>query len=184
MKLNNKGFTLVEILAVITIFTIITGVALASVISSINTSKESAYKLMVNHIVTASQTLYEEIDFGNRICNYNNNGKTDTCYTNIDSNTIDTNLQTLVSNGFLTGSENECVEKAKKAETSTDTCDNKNNQIIKNAKIKNESDIGFCTIKITKISTDENIEYKVESTNSNEKCPTDAEYIKYSKGVK
>ena len=59
--MNNKGFTLIELLAVIVIISILGGIAAVEVISTINSSKNAAYNIMVNNIVTASKTLYDEV---------------------------------------------------------------------------------------------------------------------------
>ena len=80
MRLNNKGFTLVEVLAVVVILGVIGGIAGSSVLSSINSSKEASYKLMVNNIVIASENLYKEVEFGNTIYEYSNSGVTTTKY--------------------------------------------------------------------------------------------------------
>ena len=170
MRLNNKGFTLVEVLAVVVILGVIGGIAGSSVLSSINSSKEASYKLMVNNIVIASENLYKEVEFGNTIYEYSNSGVTTTKYSINSSKEIKTNLQTLVSNGFLTGSENK-----KQSET------NKNKRTIENPKIK-ESDIGTCVIIIKKV---DNNKYQVNSTtSSNSDCPTTSDYSKYKNGVK
>ncbi len=161
MRLNNKGFTLVEVLAVVVILTVIGGIAITGVISSINTSKEASYKIMINDIITASQTLYEEINFGNNIYQYDQNGSTKTKIT-IKNNSISTNLQTLVSNGYLSGEEN--IEKSGA---------NKNKRIIRNPKTK--KDIGTCGIKITWNNSQEI--YIVEKADSNNDCPDKYEKV-------
>ena len=61
-KLNNKGFTLIEVLAVIAIIAVLGLIAVPNVLSSISTSKESSYKVIVGNIKTASVTLFEEVE--------------------------------------------------------------------------------------------------------------------------
>ena len=167
MKLNNKGFTLVEVLAVIVILGVIGGIATSSVLSSINTSKESSYKLMVNNIIIASENLYKEVSFGNTIYKYEQDGQKNKITIDSSDNTIKINLQTLVSNGFLTGSEN-----TRQDET------NKNKRCIKNPKTK--EDIGTCNITIKK----NNKIYTVFPTTETANCPTTSDYTKYKNGVK
>lgn len=164
MKIDNKGFTLVEVLAVVVIIGILGGLTAKGVLSSINTGKEASYKLMINSIVTASQTLYEELAYGGSTIweyNYSNNKlqETKTKVTIKDHNTIITNLQTLVSNGFLSGSSG-----------FTDEDESGNKYLIDP---KSKENIGICKIKITKETSDNNkIIYKVEKNDDTvDKCP-------------
>lgn len=164
MKIDNKGFTLVEVLAVVVIIGILGGLTAKGVLSSINTGKEASYKLMINSIVTASQTLYEELEYGGSTIweySYSDNEveKTETKVTINDDNTINTNLQTLVSNGFLSGSSGFTEQ------------DESGNKYLIDPKSK--ENIGNCKIKITKETSDNNkIIYKVEKNDDTvDKCP-------------
>lgn len=170
MKLNNKGFTLVEVLAVIVILGLIGSIALTSGISSINTGKNASYKIIISDIVTASQTLYEEVEFeksfgeNKTIKQYTEEGVGENI--DINDNKIYTNLQTLVSNGYLTGSENSCK---------TEECSNKNKRII--TEPINKNDIGTCKIIIEK---DDDGNYTVtKDTGNQDFCPDE-----YKKEVK
>lgn len=140
MKIDNKGFTLVEVLAVVVIIGILGGLTAKGVLSSINTGKEASYKLMINSIVTASQTLYEELEYGgSNIFRYEYDDKKITKGGKVtinDDNTINTNLQTLVSNGFLSGSSG-----------FTDEDESGNKYLIDP---KSKKNIGSCKITITK----------------------------------
>ena len=159
MKLNNKGFTLIEVLAVIVIIAIIGGIAIPNVLSTINNSKDVAEKIMIENIKIAAQQLYEEVEFagttpGTELYNYKEDGTKDTII-KIHDNTITVNLQTLVSNGFL-------------KVTSED-----NKKIIKNP--KTGENIGECQIIITK-EVDKDSNYKTTYTFTNDsvgntKCP-------------
>ena len=60
-KLNNKGFTLVEVLAVVVIIAVLGGIAIPGVMSAMETGKKSSKKAMIENIKTASQELYEEL---------------------------------------------------------------------------------------------------------------------------
>lgn len=162
MKLNNKGFTLVEVLAVIAIIALLGAIAIPGVISSINTSKESSYNIMISNIVTSSQSLYEEVSFGNTIYKYDSNGITSN-KVKIESNKITTNLQTLVSNGFLSGAGVEDEEGSSESGINSKILDP-----------NTKEDIGSCEIVITKETTNNKTEYTVEPvSNSDEKCPTE-----------
>jgi len=161
MKIDNKGFTLVEVLAVVVIIGILGGLTAKGVLSSINTGKEASYKLMINSIVTASQTLYEELEYGgSKILEYSySNNKVEKTGTKVEVNdkSINTNLQTLVSNGFLSGSSG-----------FTDEDESGNKYLIDP---KSKENIGNCEIKITKTSDYNKIIYKVKKNDNVDKCP-------------
>ena len=123
-NLNNKGFTLVEVLAVIVIISIILGIAVPNVMTSVDTSKNSSEKILIENIKTAAQSLYEEVEYlgevdGIKITN---------------NNSITVSLQALVNNGFL------------KASNVKDH-DNEDNKLINPKTGKN---IGNCEITIMK----------------------------------
>ncbi len=164
MKIDNKGFTLVEVLAVVVIIGILGGLTAKGVLSSINTGKEASYKLMINSIVTASQTLYEELEYGGSTIweySYSDNEvkKEEDKKVEVNNKIINTNLQTLVSNGFLSGSSGFTDE------------DKSGNKYLIDPKSK--ENIGNCKIKITKETSDNNkIIYKVEKNDDTvDKCP-------------
>ena len=169
MKLNNKGFTLVEVLAVIAIIALLGAIAIPGVLSTINTSKESSYNIMISNIVTSSQSLYEEVSFGNTIYRYNSTGITSD-KVKIESNKITTNLQTLVSNGFLSGAGVE--DKKNSSEDEEGSSESGINSKILDPNTK--EDIGSCEIVITKETTNNKTKYTVApASNSDEKCPTE-----------
>ena len=165
MKLNNKGFTLIEILAVIVILSLLAGIAIPSVLSSINTSKDASYDIMISNIVIASGSLYEEIRYnGSGLYKYNLDGTHTELIVLANDDSISINLQTLVSNGFLNGSNNDCDDVS---------CTNQNKKILLNPKTK--KDIGNCNIKIQKDGS----KYKVENVDGDTNCPSE-----YKKEVK
>ena len=163
MKIDNKGFTLVEVLAVVVIIGILGGLTAKGVLSSINTGKEASYKLMINSIVTASQTLYEELEYGGSnifeyIYSNNEVKKEENKKVEVNDKIIKTNLQTLVSNGFLSGSSGFTEQ------------DESGNKYLIDPKSK--ENIGNCKIKITKTNDHNKIIYKVEKNDDTvDKCP-------------
>jgi len=176
-RLDNKGFTLIEVLAVVVIIGIIGLISVPSVISIINTGKDSSYDILVKDITVAAIQLHEEVSFaGTSIYQYNNDGNTGNIISILTSEviskkekyyTVDGNLQTLVSNGFLTGTNNQ------------DKINNENEKIITNPKTKD--DIGDCEITITKIVDTNNFNTSYEMINNSEgntSCPTSDEYNK------
>lgn len=158
MKIDNKGFTLVEVLAVVVIIGILGGLTAKGVLSSINTGKEASYKLMINSIVTASQTLYEELEYGGSTIweySYSDNEvkKEENKKVEVNNKIINTNLQTLVSNGFLSGSSG-----------FTDEDESGNKYLIDP---KSKKNIGSCKITITK----SNDIYSVAPVGNDPICP-------------
>lgn len=62
MKLNKKGFTLMELLAVIVILAIIFAVALPSISSSVERSKDKQTKAKIEVIEAAGEIYYDTYD--------------------------------------------------------------------------------------------------------------------------
>lgn len=163
-KLNNKGFTLIEVLAVIAIIAILGLIAVPGVLNSINNSKKSSYNIMISNIKTASQSLYEEVDYMNgKVYNYDDSGTKTAILVKITNFSITVNLQTLVSNGYLKGTTRE--KEGEKILILTNPVDGKN--------------IGSCQIEIKKETniTTGKVNYKIESkSTTNSSCPKTNEY--------
>lgn len=176
--LNSKGFTLVEVLAVIVIITILGMIVIPSGLSIINSSNNTSYDILVKDITIAGIQLYEEIDYmNNTLYHYNADGNTDTRIiigkdlngNNVSTNSLEVNLQTLISNGLLTGNNN------------PNKSSNKNNKIIINPITK--KDIGECKIIIVKVIDENfNASYRViNNSTDNFNCPLDSEYEEANK---
>lgn len=162
-KLNNKGFTLIEVLAVIAIIAILGLIAVPGVLNSISNSKKSSYNIMISNIKTASQSLYEEVDYMNgKVYNYDDSGTKTETLVEITNSSITVNLQTLVSNGYLKGTISE--KEGKKKLILTNPVDGQN--------------IGSCKITITKETNQAGkVNYKIESkSTTNSSCPKTNEY--------
>ena len=164
--LNNKGFTLVEVIVTIAIITIISVIAIPNVLKSLNIGKDKSYDIMVNNIKTGAITMYEEVNSGfSTLYKYDKYGNKTNEKISISSNSITVNLQTLVSNGFISGTNY-------KSET------NNSYKIIKEP--INGNDIGKCTIKISRtVNDNKKVNYTFEGDNE-DNCPSTDDY---SKGV-
>ncbi|MEE3342947.1 MAG: prepilin-type N-terminal cleavage/methylation domain-containing protein [Bacilli bacterium] len=182
MKLNNKGFTLIEILAVVAIIAILGGIATLSIINTINSGKNTSNRIMIEDIMSASQILYEEINYGDneeKLYHYSTSGKTNNEIT-ITDNSIEVRLQTLVSNGFLNGSENPCYKNSDEGIINNNddyeetTCTNNNKRIIRDPKSK--EDIGTCKIKIVNNEGDYTIT-AINDPSVTVTCPTTYERL-------
>lgn len=91
---NNKGFTLVELLATIAILAIVMGIATFSITAIIKNSKEKNYQLLITNIKDAAETYYQE-------CKYTNN--TGITCTKDDSGNLNITLEDLLKYGYLKG---------------------------------------------------------------------------------
>lgn len=119
---NNKGFTLIELIATIVILALVMGISTYSISAIIKNSKEKNYELLINNIKDAAENYYQE-------CKYSNNTGI-TCSRDDEGNLI-TKLESLVTYGYL---------------KSNDT-DSSSSQKIVNP--KDNVDITNCQIKIT-----------------------------------
>ncbi len=66
MKINNKGFTLVELLATIVIFAIVAGIGTFSITTIIKNSKNKNYELLIKNIKDAAEVYYQECQYGGK----------------------------------------------------------------------------------------------------------------------
>lgn len=74
--MNNKGFTLIEILVALGIISLATIVTLNQISTTLSISKNETYQIMKNNIVSASYDYIKECNAGLIDCNfsfYNNN---------------------------------------------------------------------------------------------------------------
>lgn len=172
LKLNQMGFTLAEVLAVLAIISILGLIAIPSVLNTIQNSKISTYSLMIEDIKVAAQELFEEVEYlDSNLYHYDSNGKTSNKVEIEQNKYIVIQLQTLVSNGFLSGTNNE--------NATMGIGGNQNKKILLDPQSSN--DLGICWIKISKdINTHGKIVYKVERLDETtvDSCPTTADYQK------
>lgn len=88
-RLNRKGFTLVELIAVVVILSLIVGIGSTTITSIIKKNKENDYILLIDSIKNAVESYYQECKYVTYECS--------------DIGTI--KLGTLVRNGFLKGND-------------------------------------------------------------------------------
>lgn len=68
--MNNKGFTLIEVLSVIVLISIVAIVTITTFGTTMSASKEEAYKLMKNNIISASYDYINECNLKTIECNF------------------------------------------------------------------------------------------------------------------
>ena len=68
--MNNRGFTLIEMLAVLAVIAIVSFVIIHNVSSSWSVGKEEAYKLMKNNVVSAAYTYIKECEAETILCDF------------------------------------------------------------------------------------------------------------------
>ena len=91
--MNNKGFTLVELLATLVILALVMSIGTVSIIAIVNNAKAKNYDLLVKNIKDAAELYYQE-------CRYSNNSGI-SCVTTGESYQI--SLGDLVTYGYLKG---------------------------------------------------------------------------------
>lgn len=156
MRLNNKGFTLIEVLTVLVIISILGVIVVPNTMGVIKSGKKNTYKILVANIKESAINMYKELEYSDsELYYYKKNEKE---IINIsDDNKLEINLASLVKNGFLTGDK---VEEG----SVINPVDN--------------SDMGECRIVITKKVDDNNykVSYVIESIDNSNKCPTSSDY--------
>lgn len=165
--MNKKGFTLIELLAVIVVLGVVLLLAMPSILDSINTSRDSSYKILIGNIKTAAETYYQECEYGD-LSDKNKYGDY-ACSIDTSTSTITIPLSSLANTGFLKVSDTKEVA-------------GKEVKVVLNP--RNNIDISDCQIKIAKVkktNTDENgienikVTYKVTAESGSD-CPTTEEY--------
>lgn len=130
--MNNKGFTLVELLVTLVLLGIIATISITGVVSVMNNSKNSEYKVLLKNIDTGSKMFYEDCEYGSLsgkdICKNNrtiSGDKTEITYT--------IPISALTQYGFLTGNSSGEVVNPKTNKPLNENCTvtviyNKNNR--------------------------------------------------------
>ena len=165
--MNRKGFTLIELIAVIVMISLIMVIVVPNILDIVSESKETSYNTLVKNIVTSSEMYYEECEYGD----LSSTTKYGSYACLIDTSTITIPLSSLANTGFLKVSDTKEVA-------------GKEVKVVLNP--RNNIDISDCQIKIAKVkktNTDENgienikVTYKVTAdAESGSDCPTTEEY--------
>lgn len=155
--MNKKGFTLIELIAVIVIIGVLGILIVPNLLTAVDNSKEASYNSLIKNIVTSSQTYYEECEYGD----LSNIAKYGSYACSINSNTITTTLGTLANTGFLNVSD-------------TKEENGKEVKVVLNP--KNDNDISSCQVVITKKVNSSTFKVTYKVTGSGTNCPTTDEY--------
>lgn len=156
--MNKKGFTLIELLAVIVVLGVVLLLAMPSILDSINASRKSSYKILIDNIKTAAETYYQECEYGD----LSDESKYGVYACTIDNNTITTTIGALANTGILKVSADDSgdliVKDPRNKEDNT-----------KDDNIDKDKGLNDCKIKIEK-SVDKKfkVTYKITSLS---KCP-------------
>jgi len=149
--MNNKGFTLIELIVTILLLAIIAGIGTYSVINIINSTKLTNYNLLLKNVKTGAETFYNE-------CMYGNNSVIEGAVST-DPDVVSCNevtLGALVKYGFVTGNSK------------------KDDAQYKLVNPSNNDDLTVCKIVI---STDDN-GFNIINNGGGSNCPTTYEEIK------
>ena len=63
-RMNNKGFTLIELVATVVLLILVMGIGAFSITKIINNSKEKDYQLLIKNIKDAAEEYYLECKYG------------------------------------------------------------------------------------------------------------------------
>ena len=99
--MNNKGFTLIELIASIILLSIVMSITTVSVVGYINSSREKSYDLLISNIKVAAQEYFEECE-NYKIMDDEDDNATFTC--SITDNPINITIGELLQYGFLSSS--------------------------------------------------------------------------------
>ena len=150
-KIDNKGFTLVELIATIVLLSLVMGIGAYAITHIINNAKQKDYDLLIENINSAVELYYQE-------CVYAKNGYISCPAKDGEGYYYDVKLGDLVKYGFLKGN-------SKITEGS-----DKDMMTLVNPK----SDEKIASCKIRYKYQDGKIEIKADSSSSG--CPTDSDY--------
>ena len=113
--MNKKGFTLVELLAVIALLALLTGIAVPNVISTINNNKKNTFLMDAKRMVSKAEYLFSSsktdreivLAGGNKIYAFASLNEKEEFKTDADNGSYDPNTFVMIS--LKNGSYNYCI---------------------------------------------------------------------------
>lgn len=153
--MNRKGFTLIEVLAVVVIIGLLGIFIIPGFIDSIQNSKHTSYDTLIKNIVTASESYYEECEYGD----LSDTEKYKDYACKIENKKINTTLGAIANTGFLKVNDTKIVSGKEQKKVS--------NPI-------NDKDISDCKITIEKQVNPSNykVTYIIKNIDTNTICPS------------
>ena len=137
--MNKKGFTLIELIAVIVMISLIMVIVVPTILDIVSESKETSYNTLVKNIVISSEMYYEECEYGD-LSSTTKYGSY-ACSIDTSTSTITIPLSSLANTGFLKVSDTKEVA-------------GKEVKVVLNP--RNNIDMSDCKIKIAKVKKTNN----------------------------
>ena len=170
---NDKGFTLIELMAVILLLGIIMSVTTIITVNTIKNSKEKSYNVLVSNIKDAAQDYFEECENDSASGGYLEGACNGLIRENGDNCEADKcatiSIDTLLKYDFL----------------KSDSNDSENNKIVENPKTNDSMNI--CVIELKKYVDEINnyiTWYEFDTGSSETFCPTRNEYLNITEETK
>ena len=101
--MNNRGFTLVELLATLVILGLVVSIGSVTIITIMNNVKQKNYQLLKANITSAAETFYEECEYADD----SNPSLYQFCTDSLVNNTYIVTLGNLMAMGYIKGNSKE-----------------------------------------------------------------------------
>lgn len=145
--MNNKGFTLVELLATIVVLAMVISIGTYAITGIINNAKEKNYQLLITNIKDGAEVYYQECKYSSKVAT--NSGIE--CKKVAGTNKYEADLGTLVKYGYIKGN------------------DTDNNKKFTISNPKDDKNISTCKINVW--FDDSSKTLKVSAVNPSGSCP-------------
>ena len=157
--MNNKGFTLIELIASIILLSIVMSITTVSVVEYINSSREKSYGLLISNIKVAAQEYFEECENYEIMNDEDDEDNSSTFTCGITNNEMDITIRELLQYGFLSSS----------------ATDSDGNKIVENPKT-NESINNCRLIVVKKVGSNYLTTYEIISNSADSFCPQTTDF--------